>query len=185
MGIGVRFEDTSITFDGDAVTIVDMFGNDALKVESEDNGALSIVFLQKGNWGVGQKVFGTERKASIGLDYSTIRAVGEAIKPKYSLNDPDPHYYQSYNSRGYTIEESAERALGAVRYQIWDSYDYDQKGTFEDMRTLFQDMIAQGVGRDYIYRLAGRVKKIAYEPQSGELLQLLKDLAVVDGEYKA
>lgn len=186
MSIGVKHQDTTVTFEGTDLTIIDTFGAPALKVEQESNGALSVKFLQKGRWGVGQREFGGERTATVGFPAgppAKSAAVVTPTKPVIDLDDEDPHVYDRASSNGYTIHESTERALDQVRMDILRLLTIQQKGDIDEMRAFFQQIIYKGYGRNYLYRLAGRAKNVFTLYKTGTVLQLMKDFATADGTY--
>jgi hypothetical protein len=188
MSISVRSGNNSVTFEGTELIVTDNFGNDALKIEVESNGTLATTFLQQGAWGVGQRPFANERKATLGYPNASVAAVPKvATKPKINWNSPDPHYYYAWNSRGLTIRESVYKALDRVRNQTFRDYEYAEKGDRNEMHQFFGELIAEGYGRDYIYRLAGRAKNELEDYEhpltSSAVITKMKQLSEEDGTY--
>ncbi len=78
--------------------------------------------------------------------------------PKY-----DPKFYYNQDSNNLTIEESVDKAIDTIWYEIWGEVDpfvksSDEEDDNEVAERAVRRLIEAGLGRDTAYRLAGAVK---------------------------
>jgi hypothetical protein len=153
-----------ITQDGDYI-VVDGNGNDALKIEENRNGTLEIVFLSTGAWSVGQQRLYGDKKTTVGVTATKhALSVQPTVHPARDFNQDhdwhyreDPYHYIT-GVHGLTIAESAERAVDKIIADIWNTYGPIAIGDEDELFGIVGNLLARGVGRNYIYRVAGRAK---------------------------
>jgi len=68
-------------------------------------------------------------------------------------------YPYLYSTSGLTVEESTERALDRVYFEIWSAFNSNEVGDINWLREAIADMIREGKGRQAVYTLAGGIAK--------------------------
>jgi hypothetical protein len=151
-----------ITQDGDYI-VVDGNDNDALKITENYNGTLELTFLSTGAWSAGQKRLYGDRKTTVGIEFNkNALSVQETVHPSKDFNaDHDWHYREDpypyiTGLRGLSIATSAERASDKIMNDLWDGVF--NKGDEDKLYAICGTVLEDGAGRNYLYRVAGRVR---------------------------
>jgi hypothetical protein len=190
-----------VTQDGEYI-IIDGNDNDALKISQNRNGTLELTFLSTGAWSAGSGRLYGDKKTTVGI--ADMRAFGHALglghasgssimKPKVhpaqDMNqdhdwhyEEDPYHYIT-GVEGLSISTSADRAMNKVLDEIWDGYSSRTIGDKVELFDTIGKLLKLGLGRNYIYRLAGRTKNAgkftSFSPVS--LTTAFKLQAALDG----
>lgn len=142
--------------------VYDGYGQLCLGVSENYKGGLTIEFKKKAKGSTRTIDDGTTATVGSGTQFNPSSILPLSTKSWAKVKEPidtsleDPvHYYNGVN--GLTIAESAARAFHRVRNDTWTRFSNDEVGeSNSELILLFETLIDQRVGRDYIYRIAGR-----------------------------
>jgi hypothetical protein len=193
-----------VTQDGEYI-VIDGNGNDALKISENRNGTLELTFLSTGAWSAGTGRLYGDKKTTVGMadthkfglalglghnsGSSTMKAkdVPSHIHPAKDFNNDHMWHYQDdpydyiTGVRGLSIASSADRAVVKIQEDIWTTYGPHSIGDENELFDVCGKLLEQGVGRNYLYRLAGRAKNIRKPFSPTSLTTIFKHLAAIDG----